>query len=104
MRSFLTYGLFSLVGIASLYACGDDSGDDDGRAGAGGSTPTAGAGGTGGATGGNGGTGGATGGAPNGGAAGSGPPPAAPTANCTGCVQLSVLVPATPVTATGSQA
>ncbi|MEY4547597.1 MAG: hypothetical protein RL685_3792 [Pseudomonadota bacterium] len=104
MRSFLTYGLISLVGVASLYACGDDS--DDGG------------------TGGNGGTGnGGTAGAGNGGTAGSGnlagnggggatsvggtggaPTAVAPTANCTGCVQLSVLIPATPVATTGSQA
>ena len=33
MRSFLTYGFISLVGVAALYACGDDSGDGSSDAG-----------------------------------------------------------------------
>ncbi len=105
MRSFLTYGLISLVGVASLYACGDDSGDGDGGAGTGGTGGTAGQGGSAGASGGNGGSAGATGGNGGGGGAGgaTGPGPA-PTANCQGCAQLSVLVGATPVNPTnGSQ-
>jgi hypothetical protein len=103
MRSFLTYGLISLVGVAALYACGDDSGD--------GSTSTGGTPGVGGSAGsgvggtagvgmsGAGGSGGATGGS-----AGAGNVPTAPAANCQGCVQLTVGIPATPISATnGSQ-
>jgi len=103
MRSFLTYGAISLVGIAALYACGDDSGD--------GTTSTAGSGGQGGTAGsGAGGSSGGTSmaGAGGGGAGtagtGAGGAPSIPASNCTGCVQLSVVVPATPVSATaGSQ-
>lgn len=89
MRSFLTYGFISLATVASLYACGDDSGDDGGVAGSGGST--AGQGGTAGASNaGNGGSGGATGGSTNGGSGGAGGagPDVTPQATCTGCVEL----------------
>jgi hypothetical protein len=103
MRSFLTYGAISLVGIAALYACGDDSGDGSSSVGgAAGQGGTAGAG-----TGGTAGTGmGGTGGGGAAGTAGSGNTPVViPASNCTGCVQLSVVVPATPQNATtGSQA
>jgi hypothetical protein len=102
MRSFLTYGAISLIGIAALYACGDDSGDGtSSTAGTGGQGGSAGAG-VGGSSGnanmsGAGGGGGTAGG----GAAGA---PSIPAANCTQCVQLSVVIPATPVSATnGSQ-
>lgn len=89
MRSFLTYGLISLATVASLYACGDDSGDDGGGAGNGGSAgATGGSGGSAGATGGNGGSGGATGG--NGGSSGSAGAPNQVAANCTGCVELDI--------------
>jgi hypothetical protein len=86
MRSFLTYGLISLVGVAALYGCGDDS-DDGGSGGNGGTGVTQG--GSGGATGGNGGggAGGATGGNGGGGAAGA---PNQVAANCTGCVELDL--------------
>ena len=104
MRSFLTYGAISLVGIAALYACGDDSGGD-------GTVSTAGTGGQGGSAGG--GMGGSSGGmsmsgAGGGGAgmagSGAGGAPSIPASNCTSCVQLSVVIPATPVSATnGSQ-
>jgi hypothetical protein len=84
MRSFLTYGAISLVGIAALYACGDDSGD--------GSTSTAGTGGQGGTAG----TGGSSGGTSMSGAGGgagasggSGGAPSVP-ANCTGCVEIQI--------------
>src|SRR5215471_7887041 len=89
MRSFLTYGFISLVGVAALYACGDDSGD-------GGSTSTGGQGGsagagTGGTAGGGAGmagssAGGSSGTAGNGGAGGA--PPVA--TNCTGCVSFEI--------------
>lgn len=87
MRSFLTYGFISLVGVAALYACGDDDG--------GGATSTGGQGGSAGAgTGGSagnagsagGGAGGSSGTAGNGGAGGA--PPVA--TNCTGCVSFEI--------------
>ena len=105
MRSFLTYGFISLVGVAALYACGDDSGDGSpATGGTGGSAGTAGAGGGAGSAGMAGAGGGSSGSA---GAAGAGGAPntTPPAANCTGCVQLSVVIPATPTSATaGSQA
>lgn len=101
MRSFLTYGFISLVGVAALYACGDDSGD--GTTGPTGGSGGSAGGGTGGTAGnanmaGNGG-GGAAG---NAGAAGAGGAPnvTPPASNCTGCVQLSTPIPATPLDAT----
>ncbi|MEY2937089.1 MAG: hypothetical protein RL033_7838 [Pseudomonadota bacterium] len=105
MRSFLTYGLISLVGVASLYACSDDSGDggSGGNGGTGnGGTAGAGQGGTAGnsSMAGNGGGGASS----VGGSGGAGPVAVAPASNCAGCVQLSVLIPATPVATTGSQA
>lgn len=89
MRSLITLGVVSLVGVAGMVACGDDDSGDGpvataGTGGAGGST--GGTGGTAGANVGGGGTGGAnvggggTGGAPN--------PPPGPLATCTGCVEL----------------
>jgi hypothetical protein len=85
MRSYLTYGLISLVGAAALYACGDDSGD--------GSTSTGGSTGVGGTAGAGGSTAGTTGmsGAGGGGAGlgGSGGAPSTPS-NCMGCVELEV--------------
>ena len=90
MRSFLTYGFISLVGIAALYACGDDSGDGTPgpQGGSGGGAGTAGAGGGAGAAGTAGsGAGGGAGTAGNGGAGGAGPD-VTPIATCTGCVEL----------------
>jgi hypothetical protein len=89
MRSFLTYGLISLVGVASLYACSDDSGDggSGGNGGTGnGGTAGAGQGGTAGnsSMAGNGG-GGASSVGGSGGAAG---PDVTAQATCTGCVEL----------------
>jgi hypothetical protein len=88
MRSFLTYGFISLVGVAALYACGDDSGD--GTTGPqGGSGGSAGAG-TGGSAGGSsmagsggGGAAGMSGSGGSGGATGA-------TANCQGCVLMEI--------------
>jgi hypothetical protein len=104
MRSFLTYGLISLVGVAALYACGDDSGDGSTSAGG-----TSGVGGSAGAgVGGGAGTTGISGAGGGGGSAGSsggaGGAPTVPASNCTGCVQLTVQIPATPSSPTnGSQ-
>jgi hypothetical protein len=101
MRSFITLGVVSLVGVAGMFACGDDETTDRPSA-IGGSGGVAGTGGTGGAAAG---TGGAATGGTGGGAAGTGGAPTVPTANCTGCVQLTVGIPATPVApATMSQA
>jgi hypothetical protein len=87
MRSFLTYGLISLVGVAALYACGDDSGDGSatGIGGAAGTGGTAGAGGGGAGTAGTAGAGGSgvSGGGGSGGVA-------SVPANCVGCVELEV--------------
>jgi hypothetical protein len=96
MRSFLTYGFISLVGVAALYACGDDSGDGTTSTGGSGGSAGAGTGGTAGNAGmaGNGG-GGAAGNAGTAGAGGA-PNVTPPASNCTGCVQMSVPVPATP--------
>ena len=101
MRSFLTYGFISLVGVAALYACGDDSGDGT-------TGPQGGSGGSAGS--GNGGSSGGTNMAGNGGggaagtagAGGSGGAPnvTPPASNCTGCVQLSTPIPATPLDTT----
>jgi len=100
MRSFLTYGFISLVGVAALYACGDDSGDGTtGPQGGSGGSAGAGTGGSAGSAGsagnGAGGTAGSTGGS-----AGGGNVPTPPASNCTGCVQLSTPIPATPLDAT----
>lgn len=89
MRSFLTYGLISLVGVASLYACGDDS--DDGGSGGNGGTGNGGTAGLGGSAGnaslaGNG--GGGAGGLGGGGGAGGAGPDVTAQATCTGCVEL----------------
>lgn len=87
MRSLITLGVVSLVGVAGMFACGDDDGGD-------GTNSTAGTGGRGGTGGASGGTGGATGGtagstAGRGGTGGSGTtPPPGPLATCTGCVEL----------------
>jgi len=92
MRSLITLGVVSLVGVAGMVACGDDDSGD-------GPVVTAGAGGTGGGAGGTAGNGGAnvggggSGGANNGGGGAGGtaptpPPPAAGT--CTGCIELVV--------------
>lgn len=91
MRSLITLGVVSLVGVAGMVACGDDDSGD-------GPVATAGTGGAGGSTGGTGGTaganvgGGGTGGTNvgGGGAGGAAPLPPVPTADCTGCVQLTV--------------
>lgn len=96
MRSLISLGVVSLVGIAGMFACGDDdsngpsntAGTGGAAAGAGGSAGTGGSGGAGGAAAGTGGTAGGTAGA--GGAANT--PPEA-LATCTGCVEL--IVPAT---------
>jgi hypothetical protein len=91
MRTFVAFGIVSLVG-AGMVACGDD--DTGGGPGVGGSSNggSAGSAGAGGApTGGSAGTGGAAGTAGNGGGTGGsgGPPPdVAPLATCTGCVEL----------------
>jgi hypothetical protein len=89
MRNILTFGAISLGMAAGMAACGDDDGGPSNTAGRGGTAGTGGGAGTGGAAGigGGAGTGGAAG---NGGAGGAAPLPAIPTANCTGCVQLSV--------------
>jgi hypothetical protein len=89
MRSFLTYGLISLVGVGALYACGDDSGDGTtpAQGGSGGGGGTAGAGGGAGSAGTAGQGGGGAGGLGGGGAGGA---PSFPAATCTGCVQLNV--------------
>jgi hypothetical protein len=103
MRSFLALGVVSMVAVASMAACGDDSSDPNPSLGGTGGT----GGGTGGTGGGTGGTGGGTGGtAGSGGAGGSGgAAPVAPTANCTGCVQLTVPIGGTlPTGATNFQA
>jgi len=97
MRSFLTYGLISLVGVAALYACGDDSGDGTGAGGAAGTGGSAGGGVGGGA--GNAGTGGSAGGGV-GGSAGGGAV-VAPASNCTQCVQLTTPIPAAPLDTAG---
>jgi hypothetical protein len=98
MRSFLTYGFISLVGVSALYACGDDSGDGTGpTGGASGGGGTAGAGGGGAGTAGMGAGGGAGGAA---GSAGSGGV-VIPASNCTQCVQLTTPIPAAPLDATG---
>ena len=86
MRSLITLGVVSLVGVAGMVACGDDDSGDgpNNTAGTGGAS-----GGTGGANVGGGGAGGAnTGGGGAGGAAATPPPPAAGT--CTGCIELVV--------------
>lgn len=97
MRSFLTYGLISLVGVAALYACGDDSGD--------GTTSTGGSPGTGGTAGAGGGGAGMAGtaGVGAGGAGGSAGSAAVvvPDANCAQCVQLTTPIPAAPLDTTG---
>jgi hypothetical protein len=103
MRSFVALGVVSMVAVASMVACGDDS--DDPRTGNGGTGGTSG--GTAGT--GGGGTGGGTGGTSGGGTGGTGgtggAAPVAPTANCTGCVQLTVPVGGTlPTGATNFQA
>lgn len=92
MRSFVALGVVSMVAVAGMVACGDDSSDDPrpglgGSAGTGGATGGTGGGGTGGVAGGAGGTGGVAGGA-----GGSGGAPVVPNtdalATCTGCVEL----------------
>lgn len=103
MRSFITLGVLSVVGAVAFIGCGDDDGDGGGTAGRGGSAGSAGAAGAAGAggAGGNGGSAG-RGGMGGGGAGGA---PTVPAANCTGCVQLSVSVNATPPAgATNNQA
>jgi len=98
MRSFLTYGLISLGGVAALYACSDDSGD--GTTSTGGSSSVGGTAGAGGGGAGTAGMAGVGGGGASGGGAG-GAPPVAPTANCTQCVQLTTPIPAAPLDTTG---
>lgn len=92
MRINLALGVVSLAVAAGMVACGDDSSDDrPGLGGSGGSSAGSGGGGAGGGTGGGGAGGGGagtTGAGAGGGGAGGGP--AAPTATCTGCVQLTV--------------
>lgn len=95
MRSFVALGILSLVGVASLAACGDDeSSPNTGNGGSGGSgtagsAGNAGEGGSAGTAGnGNGGTAG------NAGSAGSGGGVVAP---CTTCVELVVPLTGTPV-------
>ena len=90
MRSFITLGVVSLVGVAGIFACGDDESTDrpgiGGTGGAGGAT-----GGTGGAAAGTGGATAGTGGAATGGTGGATTtPPPGPLATCTGCVELIV--------------
>lgn len=93
MRSFVALGVVSMVAVASMAACGDDSSDArPGLGGTGGATGGTSGGGTGGATAGTGGggTGGVAGGAGGtGGAGGAGGAPAA-LATCTGCIELIV--------------
>jgi hypothetical protein len=85
VRTYFSFAAISVLTTAALLGCGDDteSGTPAGNAGAGG----------------NGGGGGSSGSAGNGGTAGAVTtlPPAlmAPPADCTGCVQLTVSVPAT---------
>jgi hypothetical protein len=102
MRSFLTYGFISLVGVAALYACGDDSGDGSPATGGSGGSAGAGTGGSAGGSnmagsGGGGGSAGSTGGTAG---AGGAPNVTPPASNCTGCVQLSTPIPATPLDTT----
>lgn len=87
MRSFLTYGLISLVGVAALYACGDDSGDGTTTPGTGGTSGAGGSAGVGGGAGSTGVGGGAGSGVSGGGGSGG---VASVPANCTGCVELEV--------------
>lgn len=88
MRSFLTYGFISLVGVAALYACGDDDGGASPATGGTGGSAGAGTGGTAGNAGAaGGGAGGSSGTAGNGGSGGAGPD-VTPIATCTGCVEL----------------
>src|SRR5690349_733179 len=93
MRSLITLGVVSLVGVAGMIACGDDDSGDgpSNTAGTGGTSSGGGTGGTAGNSVGGGGNGGTAGNAVGGGGAGGAAPlPPVPTANCTGCVQLSV--------------
>jgi hypothetical protein len=93
MRRLVTLGVSSLLVGLAFTACGDDEGNGP-SAGAGGSAGRGGSGAGGGNMGGRGGSGGATGGQ---GGSGGGTAATPPAANCTGCVQLSVSIPATPV-------
>jgi hypothetical protein len=105
MRSIVALGVVSLAVAAGMAACGDDSSDDRPSLGGSGGTSGGGSGGGGTGGGGAGGTGGGTGGtsAGTGGTGGAGA--VAPTANCTGCVQLTVPVGGTlPTGATNYQA
>src|SRR5688572_13600922 len=86
MRNILTFGSLSLALPAGIAARGDDDGGDSPSNGGTAGRP---AGGSGGATAGAGGATGGSGGA-TGGSGGAAPLPPIPTANCTGCVQLSV--------------
>lgn len=106
MRSIVALGVVSLAVAASMVACGDDSSDDrPGLGGSGGASGGTGGGGTGGAAAGTGGATAGTGGATGGTGGAGGAAPTAPTANCTGCVQLTVPVGGTLVTgATNYQA
>jgi hypothetical protein len=90
MRSFITLGVVSLVGVGAIFACGDDESTD--RPGIGGTGGTGGAtGGTGGAAAGTGGATGGTAGVATGGTGGTTTtPPPGPLATCTGCVELIV--------------
>jgi hypothetical protein len=94
MRSLITLGVVSLVGVAGMIACGDDDSGDgpSNTAGTGGTSSGGGTGGTAGNSVGGGGNGGTAGNAVGGGGAGGAaplpPPPAAGT--CTGCIELVV--------------
>lgn len=104
MRSFVALGVVSMVAVASMAACGDDSSDArPGLGGTGGATGGTSGGGTGGATAGT--SAGGTGGVAAGGAGGTGGAPTAPASNCTGCVQLTMPAGGTlPTGATNFQA
>lgn len=91
MRSLITLGVVSLVGVAGMIACGDDDSGDgpSNTAGTGGTSSGGGTGGTAGNSVGGGGTGGTGGNAVGGGGAGgAAPAPPEALATCTGCVEL----------------
>jgi hypothetical protein len=88
MRSFITLGVVSLVGVAGIFACGDD--ESTNNPGVGGTGAVAGTGGTGGGTAGTGGATAGTGGATGGSGGSGGAPAPGPLATCTGCVELIV--------------
>jgi hypothetical protein len=101
MRSFLTLGCISLVTVAAFVACGDDSNGPTGTAGTAGAGGGAGAAGSAGAGGGAG-SGGSSG-TGSGGTAGTGSVTPPPPTNCTGCLQLTVPIPATPIDTANSR-